>query len=182
MIFQVCLATNMYWRIFINVSFGVLFKTKHHQTYVISFINSEIGLLSNISLCPVLFVFYLGIAILCCPYLTMENCCKFILIIIIANICWVFNGPDPVSAVPITHPSLVVPKIFLYPQTYIKSTLIVRMRTLRLQEIELSKVKWAFGIWTWQPILVTNYLIKFTNLTQYKCKTCLLSHKVSQNK
>lgn len=112
----------------------------------------------------------------------MENCYKFILIIIIANICWVFNGPDPVSAVPITHPSIVVPKIFLYPQTYIKSTLIVRMRTLRLQEIELSTVKWAFGIGTWQPILVTNYQIKFTNLTQYKCKTCLLSHKVSQNK
>lgn len=112
----------------------------------------------------------------------MENCCKFILIIIIVNIHWVLNGPDPVSAVPIIHPSIVVPKMVLYPQTYIKSTLIVRMRTLRLQETELSKVKWALGIWTWQHILVTNYLIKFTNLTLCKCKTCLLSHKVSQNK
>ena len=101
----------------------------------------------------------------------MENCCKFILIIIIVNIYWVLNGPDPVSALPIIHPSTVVPKMFLYPQTYTKSTLIVRMRTLRLQETELSKVKWALGIWTWQHIRVTNYLIKFTNLT------CLFSHK-----
>lgn len=64
------------------------FKKKYSdQTCDISFINTEVGLLSNMSLCLVWSVFCLATAILCSPYLAMENCCKLILIVIFVNIC-----------------------------------------------------------------------------------------------
>ena len=66
-----------------KVGFQVHFKKKYSdQTCDILFSNAGMGFLSNMSLCPVLSVFCLAVAICAFHTMAMESRCKFILLII----------------------------------------------------------------------------------------------------